>query len=98
MVLALDAVLVFATSFQPRRSLFEGGGVTAERLVGDQLEADAANARRGAGEVRGDESGVEADCFPELGAAVTLKSGDAHFGHDLQKTLSDSLCIVLNCN
>src|SRR5206468_5947621 len=54
---ALHAVLVLAALLEPRVAGFvlERRAVTAQRLLGDQLHADAADARRCAGEMAIDE-------------------------------------------
>ncbi len=57
----------------------------------DLGQADAADARRGVGEVLVDEGLVEADGFEDLRAAIGLDRGDAHLGHHLHETLVHGL-------
>src|SRR4029078_6280972 len=89
------AVLVLATGIQPRGwRVGESVTVTAQGFFGDEVQSDAADARRRAREMAIDEGFAEADCFPSLGAAVTLQGGDAHLRHDLQKAFTDRLYVV----
>ena len=68
-----------------------GGGVAVERLGREHLEADAADPRRGAGEVAVDEALLEADGLEDLRAAVGLRRRDPHLGDRLQQALADRL-------
>ena len=68
-----------------------GAGVPGERLLGERLDADAADARRRAGEVPLDELGREAEDLEDLRAAVGRDRRDAHLRHRLQQTLGDAL-------
>ncbi len=64
-------------------------------LVGDHVDADAAEQRGGAGEVLVDELLAESDRLEGLGAGVGADDGDAHLRHDLQHTLAERLDQVL---
>ena len=57
-------------------------------------EPDAAEPRRGAGEVPVDERAVEAHRLEDLRAAVRLQRGDAHLGHHLEQPLLDRLDVA----
>ena len=72
----------------------EGVGVPAHRLGGDLAQADALDPASGAGEVVGDKIAGQADGVEDLGAAIGLIGGDAHFGHDLEQTLLHRLDIA----
>src|SRR3954469_8837585 len=89
-VLALNAILILAARIESRCRpvIAKTGPVTTQSFFGDEIEADAADARRRSDEVAIDERRAQTDGFPELGAAVTLESGDAHFGHHLQEALA----------
>ena len=65
-------------------------------LGGDDVQPYAADARRRAREVLIDDLLTHADGFENLGAAIALGSGDAHFGHDLQDAFAHGLDIVLD--
>ena len=102
-MLALHAVLVFAPGIEPRDGgcVFEGGcvfkrePVPAKGLFGHEIHADSAHARRCAHEVAIHERGAQSHRLPQLGATVTLQSGDAHLRHDLEKTLAERLYVAL---
>ena len=66
-------------------------GVAVERLAGQHAEPDAADARRGAGEVAVDERLLEADRLEDLRAAVALDGRDPHLGDRLEQGLAQSL-------
>jgi hypothetical protein len=67
-----------------------GARVLVERLAGERLEADAADPRRRAGEVRLDELGRQADRLEDLGAVVGVDRRDAHLGDRLEQALGDA--------
>ena len=96
-VLALDAILVLAARIEPididanRRTR----SVPAQSLVGDQIHADAADARRRAGEMPIDERGAQSHRLPHLRAAVTLQRGDPHLRHDLEQAFAERLDVAL---
>src|SRR5207248_6743657 len=62
--------------------------------LGDDVEADAGNARGGPGEILVDEILAQPDGLENLGAAVTLRRGDAHLRHHLEDALVDGLDVV----
>ena len=66
-------------------------GVAVERLAGQHAEPDAADARRGAGEVAIDERLLEADGLEDLRAAVALDGRDPHLGDRLEQRLAQAL-------
>ncbi len=68
-----------------------GRRMAVERLLGEHVDADAADPRRGAGEVAVDERLLEADCLEDLRAAVGLDRRDPHLGDRLQQALADRL-------
>jgi hypothetical protein len=70
--------------------------VPAADLLGDDVEADAANAGQRAREVPLDHVLVEADGLEDLRAAVALERGDPHLGHDLEDPLVEGLDVVLH--
>ena len=55
-----------------------GAEVALERLDGELVQADAADPRRGAGEVPVDQLAVQADGLEDLRAAVGLDRRDPH--------------------
>lgn len=61
---------------------------------GEDAEADAFDARGGAGEVLVNEGAVESDGFEDLGSAVALEGGDAHLGEDLEEAFVDGFLVV----
>ena len=65
--------------------------VAIERLAGQHAEPDAADARRGAGEVAVDERLLEAHRLEDLRAAVALDGRDPHLGDRLQQALAQRL-------
>ena len=81
---------VFATRFErvPQHGrVAERQPVALDRLGRDFRQAHAFDPRMGAGEVPGDEVGLQAHCVENLGAAVGLIGGDAHLGHHLEQPL-----------
>src|SRR5262249_17931632 len=98
MALAADAVLILPADVEvsivfaagPIGELVPHGG-----LARDHIEADAADARGGAGEILVHELLVESDGLEDLGAAVALDGGDTHLGDGLQEALLDGLQVVL---
>ena len=69
-------------------------GVAGERFGGDLGEANARDLRGGAVEAAVHHGGVDADGLEDLRAMVARKHGDAHLGHDLQKTVLQRLAHV----
>ena len=65
--------------------------MAVQRLLGQNLEADAADARRGAGEVAVDQRLLQADGLEDLRAAVGLDRRDPHLGDRLEQALADRL-------
>ena len=70
--------------------------VPRRRLARDDVDADAAQARRGPGEVLVDDVLVQAHRLEDLGAAVALDGGDPHLGDDLHHALVQGLDVVLD--
>ena len=68
-----------------------GAGVPVERLAREHVEADAADPRRGAGEVLVDQLGGEADGLEDLRARVGLDRRDPHLRDRLEQALGDAL-------
>ncbi len=93
-ILAAVAVLVMAADdefgFRIGERL-EGVGVFHVRFAGEHVEADAFDARSGAGEVGLDEVVVETDGFKDLRAAIALQGADAHLGEGFQQAFVDGL-------
>ena len=65
------------------------------RFAGQHVEADALDARGGAGEIFVDQLLVQADGLEDLRAAIALQGGDAHLREGLQQALVDGLDEVL---
>src|SRR5690606_23371987 len=90
--LALPAPLVLAADLQgPVRRLVArgvGAGVPRGDLAGQDVEADAAEPGRGAGEAAGDDVLAEPDRLEDLRAGVGRDGGHAHLRHDLQDALA----------
>ena len=63
-------------------------------LFGDDLDADAADARRGPREVLVDEPMRQAERLENLRAAVALQRRDPHLGHHLEDALVQRLDVV----
>ena len=98
-VLAVAPPLVFAAPLEvvlADRPRGERLLVPAPHLLGDDVDADAADARRRAREVLVDEGALEADGFEHLRAAVALQRRDAHLGHHLEDALVERLDVVLD--
>ena len=74
----------------------EGALMPLEHLLGDHVDPDAADARRGPGEVAVHEVLVEADRLEDLRAAIALERRDAHLGHHLEDALVERLDVVLD--
>ena len=68
-----------------------GARVAVERLAGHRVEADAAHARGGAGEVAVDHLLLHAHRLEDLRAGVGADGRDPHLGEDLQQALADRL-------
>jgi hypothetical protein len=97
-VFAALAVLILAADDEIGLGLgerLEGVGVLHLRLARQHVEADALNARGGAGEVGIDEELVETDGLKHLCAAIALQGADAHLREGLQQALVDGLDEVL---
>jgi hypothetical protein len=96
-VLAVAPPLVLPAPFQVRR----GAGSRRERAVmplqhfgGDDVDADAADARRRPGEIPIDERLVEPDGLEDLRPAIALQRRDPHLGHHLEDALVERLDVV----
>src|SRR5262249_46925472 len=99
MVLAILAELVVAANVEGvaiERALGKGPLVALLDFVGNDVEADAGDARRGPGEVLADNLLAQADGLEDLGAAIALGGGNAHLGHDLGDALGDGLDVLLD--
>jgi hypothetical protein len=70
--------------------------VPAASLLGDDVEADPADAGEGAREVAVDHVLVEADGLEDLCPTVALEGRDPHLGHDLENPLVERLDVVLH--
>ena len=93
--LAVRAPLVLAAR---RRSawpfdlpLRECGAMAHQHFLRDDVEADAADARRRPGEIFVDDVLAQADGFEHLRAAIALDRGDAHLRHHLDHALDGGL-------
>jgi hypothetical protein len=98
-VLATNAELVFAADVERAaidRRVAEGVAMAAHAFLGDLLQADAFDAGGGAGEILGDEFGLESDRVEDLRAAIRLIGRDAHLGHHLEDALVDRLDVALD--
>ena len=74
----------------------ERHGVAAHGFLGDLGETHALDAGVGAGEILGDEIGLQSDGVEDLRAAIGLIGRDAHLRHDLQQALADRLDVALD--
>ena len=70
------------------RGVGRAGGA---RLLGEHVEADAAEAGGRPGEAGVDDLLAEADRLEDLRAGVGGDGGDAHLGHDLEHALAERL-------
>ena len=98
-VFALGAELIIASNGQLRAGLGSAGkrmAVLADGLFGEHVQAHAADAGDGAGEVAVHQIFVEADGFEDLRAAITLQRGDAHFREGFEEAFVDRLPEILN--
>src|SRR5262249_42753327 len=96
MRLAMDAESELATRIERVaiiRCIAESEAMAPQRLIGNLIEARAADRRDGPREILVEELGVEADRIEDLRAAIGLEGADAHLGHDLQQALRDRLDI-----
>ena len=92
MVLAVAPPCVEADHGQQRVGVARiGARVARQHVAREALGADAADARRGAGEVALDELGREADGLEDLGAAVRRDRRDPHLRQRLQEPLAEPL-------
>ena len=91
--LVLAAPLEIVLADRPRRERLL---VPPPHFFGDDVDADAADARGGAREVLVDERAVEPDRLEDLRAAVALQRRDAHLGHHFQDALVERLDVVLD--
>jgi len=67
----------------------EGAAVPGAGFGGDFVEADAADAGDGVGEVAVDDVTSDADGFEDLGADEAADGGDAHAAEGLEESLLD---------
>ncbi len=70
--------------------------VTVGGFARDDIEPDAADARRGPGEVLVDDLLAESNRLEDLSAAITLHGRDAHLGGDLDQALAERLDEMLD--
>ena len=99
MVFAAQAKLILAADVEGiaiDRRVAEGAAVPPHRLLGDLSQRHPFDPGRGAGEIFGDEIGLETDGIENLRAAIGLVSGDAHLGHHLENALVDRLDVALD--
>ena len=97
-IFAADAERIFAADVEHGaidRRVARSVAMPAHRLLGDLGEADAFDAGRGAGEIFGDEVGLQSDRVENLRAAIGLIGGDAHLRHHLEQSLVDRLDVAL---
>ena len=66
-----------------------------QHILGDFLEADAADYRRGAGEAPVDDFGTEPDRLKDLRAGVRLERRDPHLGEDLEQPLLGGTAVLV---
>ena len=83
-----------AAARRPRAGTRARGAAATSSAI--DVEADAADARRGPGEVAVDELLLEADRLEDLRAAVALQRRDAHLRHHLEHALVERLDVVLH--
>ena len=100
-VLALAAPLVVAAGLERAVRRRDARGrvgleVSGQHLLGDDVEADAAQRRGRAGEVLVDELLGQAHGLEDLGAAVGGDGGDAHLGHDLEDAVAEGVDEVVD--
>ena len=98
MILAAHAVLIAAADLQLGigfRQRLESVVVLHLGFARQHIQADAFDARRGAGEISLDQRFVQADGFEHLRAAIALQRGDAHLREDLQQSFVDGLLVIL---
>ena len=72
-----------------------GARMTHARFDGDLCDADAAERRRGAGEVRVDDRLRDAERLEDLRAVIAGDGADAHLAHDLEQALFQGVDVVL---
>ncbi len=97
MILPAGPEMIVSTQVERRFRLRHGPervGVLAASLLGQNVQTDAFDARRRAGEIPVDERLVQADGLENLGAAIALQRGNAHLRKHLQQALVDRLEIV----
>ncbi len=98
-ILAFLAPLILAARVEDvaiERPLREGAVVPRLDLGGDHVQTDAGDARRRPGEILVDDLLAQADRLEDLCAAIALRRGNAHLGHDLHDALADRLDVVLD--
>src|SRR5262249_61764186 len=81
MIFTFLAVLIMAADVERPAvggAFRKGGVVPGPHFLGDDIHADAADARRGAGKIFIDNFLTDADRLEDLGAAVALRGRDAH--------------------
>ena len=66
------------------------------RFARENVETDAFDARRGAGEVLVHQLLVQPDGFEDLRAAIALQRRDAHLREGLQQAFVDGLDVMLH--
>ncbi len=97
-ILAVDALVIcapdgqFGLGFGQRT---EGVFVLHLRFAGEHFEADAFQARGGAGEIRVHQPLVQADGFEHLRSLIALQGRDAHLGERFQQSFVHGLDEVL---
>src|SRR5262245_25510673 len=70
--------------------------MTVGRLFVDRIQPDAADARRGPGEVLVDYFSAKADRLEDLRAAIALQRRDSHLRRDFDHALGDGLDDVVD--
>ena len=97
-ILPLAPPLILAAPLElgvPHRPVGEGPGVARRRLLGDDVDAHAADPRGGPREVAVHEGLVQPDRLEDLGAPIGLDGGDPHLGDHLEHALVERLDVVL---
>ncbi len=98
-ILAAGAVGIFAADVERGlvdQRIAERIGMAPRGLFRDLGETDALDAGVGAGEIFGDEIGLQPDGVENLRAAIGLIGRDAHLRHHLEQALADRLDVALD--
>ena len=91
-----DLILAARIEFAVERPAGIGMVMARQRLGGNDVQADALDARRSPREIPVHDVAVEADGLKYLSSAIALHGGDAHLGHGLHDSLDGGLDEFLN--